>query len=272
MAQDEDACEAVARWNRSALSPGMARRIFSMVFRFDVRSLLPSVGCPTLVLYPTRALSTILSHGQYLADHIPNAHMEVFDTADVLPYQQDHNVWMTGEIQEFLTGDRPSPPADDRVLATVLFTDIVGSTNRAAALGDKAWAELLARHEEIGRSMVERYRGRFINTTGDGLLATFEGPARAIRCAREMRAAIGKLGLDIRAGAHTGEIEPSGKDVSGMAVHIGARISAMAGPGEVLVSSTVKDLVVGSGIEFEDRGTHQLKGVPDEWHVFAVRE
>jgi class 3 adenylate cyclase len=179
---------------------------------------------------------------------------------------------MMGELQEFLTGERPSPSVDDRVLATVLFTDIVGSTSRASALGDKTWTDLLARHEGIGRRMVERYRGRFINTTGDGLLATFEGPARAIRCAREMRSEIGKLGLDIRAGLHTGEIELSGENVSGMGVHIGARISALAGPGEVLASSTVKDLVTGSGIKFEDRGSHELKGVPDEWRIYAVKE
>jgi class 3 adenylate cyclase len=176
---------------------------------------------------------------------------------------------MAAELQEFLTGARPVPETE-RVLATVLFTDIVGSTDRASRLGDYAWKELLDRHDAVAAEEVERYRGRRITSTGDGILATFDGPARGIRCAQAIARRVGDLGIELRAGLHTGEVELSGDDVRGLAVHIGARVAALAGPGEVLVSSTVKDLVVGSGIEFTDRGTRELKGVPGHWQLFAV--
>jgi class 3 adenylate cyclase len=175
-----------------------------------------------------------------------------------------------GEVEEFITGTR-RPPETDRVLATVLFTDIVGSTERAAKLGDAAWRQVLEQHDELVRGELRRFRGREIDTAGDGFLATFDGPARAIRCAEAVLEGAHGLGLEIRAGLHTGEVELAGEKVRGIAVHIGARVSAEAAPGEVLVSSTVKDLVAGSGIEFEDRDTHPLKGVPGEWHLFAVK-
>jgi class 3 adenylate cyclase len=176
---------------------------------------------------------------------------------------------MLGEIEEFLTGVRPLPEVD-RVLATVLFTDIVGSTERAAALGDRAWRELLDAHHDVARREIARHRGRLVELVGDGLLATFDGPARAIRCAGAIRDGVRRLGLDVRAGLHTGEVELAGDAVRGIAVHIGARVAALAGAGEVLVSSTVKDLVAGSGLGFVDRGVHALKGVPSTWHLFAV--
>jgi class 3 adenylate cyclase len=191
-----------------------------------------------------------------------------FPGSDYFPYLGDQDA-ILDEIEEFLTGVRPVP-APDRALATVLFTDIVSSTERAAALGDDAWTRTLDRHDALVAREVERHRGREINTTGDGMLATFEGPARAVRCAQAICAAVRSLGIDARAGLHTGEIELRGTDIGGIAVHIGQRVSALAGPGEVLVSSTVKDLVAGSGIVFADRGSHVLKGVPDEWRVFAV--
>jgi class 3 adenylate cyclase len=175
------------------------------------------------------------------------------------------------EVEEFVTGRRPAPDPD-RVLATVLFTDIVGATDRAAAMGDRGWRELLDRHDALVRRELDRFQGREVDTAGDGFLATFDGPARAIRCAHSIREAVRGLGLEVRAGLHTGECELAGEQVRGIAVHTGARVAALSRPSEVLVSSTVKDLVAGSGIEFEDRGTHQLKGVPGEWRLYAVRQ
>lgn len=269
---DLEFCEAVARWLRIALSPGMVRRVFGMALRFDVRTLLGSVVCPVLLLQSSRALAGgRLAHAEYLAAHLPAAQLNVFDTADHVPYTRAHWDWMMNAIEEFVTGERPAATVEERVLATELFTDIVSSTERAARLGDAEWRNVLRRHDELVAKAVERYRGRTVKSTGDGTLATFDGPARAIRCARELVDAVGRLGLEIRAGVHTGELEVLGEDIGGIAVHIGARVQALAGPGEVLVSSTVKDLVVGSGIEFDDRGSHELKGVPGKWSIFAVR-
>ena len=191
-----------------------------------------------------------------------------FPGSDYFPYLGDQDA-ILDEIEEFLTGVRPVP-APDRALATVLFTDIVSSTERAAALGDDAWTRTLDRHDALVAREVERHRGRRINTTGDGILATFDGPGRAVRCAQAIREEVRSLGIEVRAGLHTGEIELRGADIGGIAVHIGQRVCALAGSGEVLVSSTVKDLVAGSGIAFADRGSHVLKGLPDEWRVFAV--
>jgi class 3 adenylate cyclase len=223
---------------------------------------------PTLVLHRKEDRNIRVGHGRYLAEHIPGAKYVELPGKDSLLHVGDTDA-MLGEIEEFLTGTR-SVPEIDRVLATVLFTDIVGSTERAATLGDHAWRTLLDSHHEIARRELERHRGREIEFVGDGLLATFDGPARAIRCAHAIAEAVRKLGLQIRAGLHTGEIELAGSAVRGIAVHIGARVADEAGAGEVLVSSTVKDLVAGSGIRFVDRGLRVLKGVPGEWHLYAA--
>jgi class 3 adenylate cyclase len=191
-----------------------------------------------------------------------------FEGRDHLPYAGDTHA-VADEVQEFLTGVRPGIEAD-RVLATVLFTDIVGSTERAAELGDRRWSELLGRHDQVVRKELDRHRGREVETAGDGFLATFDGPARGIRCARAICEEARALGLEVRAGLHTGEVELVEESLRGIAVHIAARVAASAGPGEVLVSSTVKDLVAGSGIEFEDRGAHALKGVPEEWGLYRA--
>ncbi len=207
-------------------------------------------------------------HSRYLADHIPGAqYLELPGTESLSPFGDSEAV--IDEIEEFLTGTRQRRGAD-RVLATVLFTDIVGSTRRAAQLGDSRWRQLLAEHDRLVVREIERHRGRYVKSVGDGVLATFDGPARAIHCTRAVVEGVGELGLEVRAGLHTGEAEVIGEDVGGLAVHIAARVSQAAGAGEVLVSGTVKDLVVGSGLEFEDRGSRELRGVPGEWRLFAV--
>jgi class 3 adenylate cyclase len=203
-----------------------------------------------------------------MAERIPGAKLVELPGRDHLPWGEDADQ-ILDEIEEFLTGVRHGPEPD-RVLATVLFTDIVGSTEKAAALGDRRWRDLLEGHHRVVRLELGRYRGREVDTAGDGFLATFDGPARAVRCASAVTEGVRALGLDVRAGLHTGEIELHGDKVSGLAVHIGARVAAAAGPGEVLVSSTVKDLVAGSGLRFQDRGSQALKGVPGEWHLFAL--
>jgi class 3 adenylate cyclase len=234
----------------------------------DVRAVLPSIRVPTLVVH--RAGDRVIPAGasRYLAERIPGARYAELPGEDHLPWVGNAEQ-ILGEIEEFLTGIRPGP-RPDRVLVSVLFTDIVGSTERAASLGDAAWSDLLEAHHQRVREQLRAHGGREIDTAGDGFLATFDGPARAVLCAKAIAESVRTLGLEIRAGVHTGEVELVDDDVRGLAVHIGARISALAGPGEVLASRTVKDLVVGSGLVFEDRGTHQLKGVPDEWQVFAV--
>jgi class 3 adenylate cyclase len=238
-----------------------------MVIEIDVRHLLPAIRVPTLVVYRTADIGHAAG-SRYLGAHIPGAKVVELPGSDYFPYLGDQDA-ILDEIEEFLTGVRPVH-ALDRALATVLFTDIVSSTERAAALGDDAWTRILDRHDAVVAREVERHRGRRINTTGDGMLATFDGPARAVRCAQAICEGVRPLGIEVRAGLHTGEIELRGADIGGIAVHIGQRVSALAGPSEVLVSSTVKDLVAGSGIRFTDRGAHVLKGVPDQWRVFAV--
>jgi class 3 adenylate cyclase len=208
-----------------------------------------------------------VQHGRYFAEHIPDARYVELPRAD-------HLWWIDGddildEVQSFLTG-ATTAYEPDRVLATVLFTDIVGSTTRAAELGDRRWRDLVEEHDRLVRSRLERYRGREVKTLGDGFLATFDGPGRAIRCASDLRDGVRALGLELRAGLHTGECELAGEDIRGIAVNIGARVGATASAGEVLVSQTVKDLVAGSGLDFEDRGEHQLKGVPGSWRLYAV--
>jgi pimeloyl-ACP methyl ester carboxylesterase/class 3 adenylate cyclase len=254
-------------FERSAATPQMTRTLLDMVVETDVRDVLPSVRVPTLVLHREEEFVPVAS-ARYLAEHIPGARLVVLPGADHIPFYGDADGYAE-EIEEFLTGARQAP-VSDRILTTVMFTDIVGSTERAAALGDARWRELVARHDELVRSELERHRGREIKTMGDGFLATFDGPARGIRCARAIADKVRALDVELRAGLHTGECELVGDDIGGMAVNIGARISAIAGADEVLVSSTVKDLVVGSGISFSDRGAQELKGVPGEWHIFAA--
>jgi class 3 adenylate cyclase len=209
-----------------------------------------------------------VEHGRYLGENIPGAKYVELPGNDYFLFQGDMNA-VIDEMEEFLTGVR-RVAEPDRLLATVMFTDIVGSTDRAAELGDKRWRELLDTHDTLVRKQLDEHRGRLIKTTGDGLLATFDGPARAIRSSFAIRDVLKGVDIDIRTGLHTGEVEVRGDDVGGIAVHIGARVMSEAGPHEVLVSSTVKDLVAGSGITFEDRGSHRLKGVPDEWHLYAA--
>jgi len=237
--------------------------------QIDIRQTLSAIRVPTLVLHRSGDLDTSIEEDRYLAAHIPGARFVDLPGADHLPWVGDQDT-LVDEVQEFLTGTRPAAEPD-RVLATVVFTDIVASTERAAELGDRRWRDLLFSHHAIVRRELERFRGREVKTVGDGFLATFDGPARAVRCACAIRDGVGELGLSIRAGLHTGECELIGDDVGGIAVHIGARVAATARAGEVLVSSTVKDLVVGSGIQFVDRGSHRLKGVPGSWRLFAVQ-
>jgi len=258
----------VARLHRQSFSPATAAAMARLTVQTDLRHLLPTIQAPTLVL--CRSGDPILGpdHARYLANHIPGAKLVELRGADMLMYLGDSDA-VVDEVEEFLTGSRHVPDSD-RVLATVLFTDIVGSTEHAAQLGDRRWRHLLDGHDAAVRRQLDRFRGREIKTAGDGFLATFDGPGRAIQCACAVRDALRALGVDVRIGMHTGEIELRGHDVAGLAVNIGARVTALARGGEVLVSSTVKDLVAGSGIPFEDRGEHELKGVPGVWRLFAV--
>jgi class 3 adenylate cyclase len=269
MAGDEAFRRWWARLERLGASPGAAMALRRMNGEIDIRRTLSAIRVPTLVLHRTGDLDTSVEEGRYLAAHIPEARFVDLPGADHLPWAGDQDA-IVDEVEEFLTGVRPAAEPD-RVLATVLFTDIVGSTTRAVELGDRRWRDLLSNHNAIVRRELERYRGREVKTIGDGFLAMFDGPARAIRCASAVRDGVRGLGLAIRAGLHTGEAELIGDDVGGIAIHIAARVIARARPHEVLVSSTVKDLVTGSGIEFDDRGTHRLKGVPGSWRLFRVR-
>ncbi|MGH7856658.1 MAG: adenylate/guanylate cyclase domain-containing protein, partial [Candidatus Binatia bacterium] len=247
------------------LSPRTAGRIWRMSLEIDIRDILAAIRVPTLIVHTRGRLPARFS--RYLVEHIEGARL--VETDEQGPSRVSPGTDALDEIEEFLTGARPAPHSD-RVLATVLFTDIVGSTRKAAELGDSSWRDLITQHDASVRRQIERFGGRLVETTGDGALATFDGPARGIRCAVAIRDALRALGLYNRAGLHTGEIELMGDGIGGIAVHIGARVQASAGAGEVLVSSTVKDLVIGSGIEFEDRGTHELRGVPGEWRLYAV--
>jgi pimeloyl-ACP methyl ester carboxylesterase len=252
---------------RLCASPGMARATMESATMIDIRDVLPTVSVPTLVVHADEDLVPIQA-GRYIADHIPGARFLEVKGRDHAPWLTEPDL-IAGEIEEFLTGVR-HVREPDRVLATVLFTDIVGSTERAAELGDARWRAVLERHGEVTRSELDRFGGREVKSIGDGFLTTFDGPARAIRCAEAIRSAVRGLGMEIRAGIHAGECEVMGDDVGGIAVHIAARVNAVAAPGEILVSRTVRDLVVGSGIAFEERGTQTLKGVPGEWSLLAV--
>jgi class 3 adenylate cyclase len=269
VAKDDRLRRTWSRYERQASSPGSTIATVRLIYQSDVRDILPAIHVPTLVVHRADARGFRAEHGRYLADHIPGAKYMELPGIDNLIWAGDQDA-ILDEIQDFITGVRPAP-APHRALATVLFTDIVGSTRLAAEMGDGRWHGLLAEHYRLARRQLDRFGGQEVKTVGDGILATFDGPARAIRCAVAIRDEVGELGLRIRAGMHTGEIEVQADDIAGLAVHIGARISALANADEVLVSGTVKDLVVGSGIEFEDRGSHELKGVPGEWRLFAVR-
>jgi pimeloyl-ACP methyl ester carboxylesterase/class 3 adenylate cyclase len=258
------------RLMRQSASPAQIRKLVLANDQIDVRAILPQIRRPTLVLHRRGDQSISKENGRYLAEHIPEA------TYLEMP-GEDHVGWV-GDIDAFIDAIVHFAKAPvhakavmaDRYLSTVLFTDIVGSTERAAQLGDRAWRDLLQQFHAIGRGQLQALRGREIDTAGDGLFATFDGPARAIRCAAAIGREAKKIGIDLRAGLHTGEVETTGEKVSGLAVHIGARVMSHAGAGEVLVSNTVKDLVAGSGITFEERGSHALKGVPGEWRLFRA--
>jgi len=259
-----------ARVQRYSTSPGSAIAWYRLSGEIDVRSVLPSIRVPTLVIHRTGDLIVPVEHGRYLAAQIPGAKYVELPGSEHFWFEGDSDT-ILAEVGEFITGVRPTP-VSDRVLLTVLFTDIIDSTRRAAELGDRRWRDLLEQHHRAVRSALERFRGREIDTAGDGFLATFDGPARAIRCALAITTSVRDLGVELRVGVHTGECEVIGASIAGLTVHIGARVAALAGPSEVLVSSTVKDLVVGSGFLFKERGRHELKGVPGEWQVFAVIE
>jgi class 3 adenylate cyclase len=257
-------------FERAAASPGMVSALLRSYREIDVTDVLPTLRVPTLVLHRTGDTAVPVEAARMFAEGIPGARYVELEGNDHIPWFGDADA-LLDEIEEFLTGCRHASEPD-RALATVLFTDIAGSTERAAALGDRRWRELLERHQTLVRDQLASYDGREVKTMGDGFLATFDGPAKAIRCACSIVERSSSEGVEIRAGVHTGECELIGADVGGMAVHIGARVAARAAPSEVLVSSTVKDLVVGSGIEFADRGSHELKGVPGEWRLLAVAD
>jgi class 3 adenylate cyclase len=260
--------DALAPLFRASVTPRTAAAQYDYLLRnLDVRQVLPLIRTPTLVLSADNPSFLPAAMGRYISEHIEGSKFVALPGQDMMIFGQRRIIF--DEVAEFLTGTRP-PTDIDRVLVSVLFTDIVGSTERAASLGDQRWRSLLDRHDQIVREQVRMFRGREINTTGDGFVVSFDGPARAIRCGKAIIDATRSLGIELRVGLHTGECEVRGNDLGGLAVHIAARLGSLAVPGEVLVSSTVKDLVVGSGIEFQDRGEHQLKGVPGRWRLFRV--
>jgi class 3 adenylate cyclase len=270
IAGDSAALAAWGRFFRLSASPATAAAVMRMLFEIDVRDVLSTIRAPTLVVHRQDNPIITVDQGRYLADHIEGARFVAVPGADYGLAVGDIDV-VIDEVEEFLTGSRPAHPTD-RVLATVLFTDIVESTPRAVELGDARWRQLLERHDELAQEEVARFGGAIADFTGDGLVASFEGPARAVRCAFALRDRLRSLGLEIRAGLHTGEVERRREGMAGIGVHIAARVLALAGAGEVLVSRTVRDLVTGSGLTFVDRGTHTLKGVPDDWEILEAVE
>ena len=268
VASDPEMQRWIGRYMRLSASPAVATRMYQWVLQVDVRSVLPTIQVPTLILHRAENRHYRAPMGRYLAEQIPGAKYVELPGADWYPPFVNAEP-VLDEIEEFLTGARPAPP-QDRILATVLFTDIVGSTDLAARLGDQRWLDLRAGHDWLVRTHLERYRGKEVATTGDGFLATFDGPARAVRCASEIAVAVRSLGIEIRAGLHSGEVEIQDGGIAGIAVHIAARVMALAREGQVMVSGTVKDLVVGSAIQFADRGSHSLRGIPGEWRLFEV--
>lgn len=266
VANDQSVQEDVAAYLRSAASPGAVRAIMEMNRDIDVRQVLSTIRVPTLIAHRIGDRNIRIQQAKYMLDRIPGAKLVELPGDDHMAWFGDIDA-ILGEVEEFLTGVRHEPKPD-RVLATILFTDIVGATERAAEVGDHKWSHLLARHNELIREELKRFRGKEIDNAGDGFFVTFDGPARAISCAKAIRNSLTKLKLDVRIGLHTGECEVMEEKISGIAVHIGARVLDLAAPGEILVTSTVKDLVAGSGLAFTDRGEFELKGVPGEWHLF----
>jgi len=267
-ANDPAFCEWLARYQRQTASPSAIRRLMMANDQIDVRAVLPQIRRPTLIVHRRGDRVVVCGNGRYLADHVPDAVYLELPGADHFAAEGDADA-IVDAIGRFAVAHWVRAPEDraGRWLATVLFTDIVGSTELAARLGDREWRDLLQRFHVIGRAQLDAHRGHEVDTAGDGFFATFDGPARAIRCATAIGRELQAIGIEVRAGLHTGEVETTGDKVSGMAVHIGARVMAQAGGGEVWVSNTVKDLVAGSGIRFEERGTHALKGVPGEWQL-----
>jgi class 3 adenylate cyclase len=270
LANDPAAQQWMGRFERLGASPAAVTALMRMNSQIDISDIVSTIRVPTLVIHRTDDVTINVEGGRYLGKHIPGARYIELPGKDHPPWIGDNAMEIADAIEEFLTGTRVPVTETDRVLATVLFTDIVGSTEKAAALGDRRWRDLLDNHHATLRRNLARFRGREIKMVGDGILATFDGPARGVRCACAIAEEIKPLGIEVRAGLHTGECEMIGDDVGGIAVHIGARVAALAGAGEVLVSSTVKDLVAGSGLRFGDRGSQSLKGVPGEWRIFAV--
>ncbi len=268
VAKDPAAREFFSRLQRLGASPGAAMALMSSYMDIDVRPALPLVHAPTIVLHRTGDRMVPVSHGRYLAEHIEDARLVELQGTDHFWWTEDADQ-ILGEAEEFLTGTRSALEAD-RVLASVLFTDIVDSTRRAVDLGDREWKLLLDQHDSLAKREVTRYGGRLIKTTGDGVLATFDGPARSVRCAQALNNGAQALGIVLRAGVHTGEVELRGDDIAGLGVNIASRIEALAQPGEILVSRTVRDIVAGSGLDFDDRGEHDLKGVPGRWQLYAA--
>lgn len=258
----------VQRYFRLSASPRAAAELLRMNSHINVTSVLPSIRVPTLLLYRVGDRDVNIEEGRYIASKIPGARLVELPGGDHLFWAGDPEL-LIQEIEEFVTGHRTAPDPD-RILATVLFTDIVGSTQMASALGDQAWRDLLQRHNAAIRAQLDGWRGREVETAGDGFLATFDGPARAIHCAKAISEGVRALGIEVRCGLHTGEVEIIDSGVAGLTVHIGARIAALAAPGEVVVSRIVKDLVAGAGLQFTPRGTHSLKGVREQWEVYAV--
>jgi class 3 adenylate cyclase len=268
LADDQRFLQFLAKAMRSSVSPGAAKAWLRMIREIDVRAALPQIRVPTLIVHRTGDRAVDVGASRYAASRIPGARLVELPGGDNLTFVGDSEA-VAAEIEEFLTGS-VTPPMPDRVLATILFTDIAGSTEHAAEVGDHRWRELLGRHDTLARAQLERYRGREVKMTGDGLLATFDGPARAVTCAAAIGRELRALGLAVRAAVHTGEVELRNGDIGGIAVHIASRVMGLARPNEVLVSSTVKDLVAGAEIRFEDRSVHSLRGVPGNWQLFAA--
>jgi class 3 adenylate cyclase len=263
--------DVLAKIERLSASPGTIKAIALLNAKIDVRPVLPSIRIPTLVMHREGDLQVPLEAGRALAGRIPDAKFIEYPGDDHVFWSGDVEEFL-GDIEEFVTGSRDRSSAEiERVLATVLFTDIVDSTRSAAAMGDQAWRRLLDNHDAIARQTVEKFRGHLVKTTGDGILATFDGPGRAVRCALAFSAAAGQIGLPLRAGLHTGEIELRDRDVGGIAIHAAARVMAQAQASEVLVSRVVTDLVAGAGLKFAGRGSHELKGIPGKWDLFAAQ-
>ncbi|HUQ39033.1 MAG TPA: adenylate/guanylate cyclase domain-containing protein [Acidimicrobiales bacterium] len=265
----EATTQLIARYERGAASPALARHIIEANLEIDVRAVLPAITQPTLVLHTAGDPIIPVGIGRHLADNIGGARLVEGPGDFHMPWSVEE-MWFLDEVETFLTGHRPGPVQAERFLSTVLFTDIVDSTVEASRLGDRAWRGVLDDHDRLAAAAVARERGRVVKTTGDGLLALFDSPSRAIACARAIKAAVDPVGVRVRAGIHTGEVEGRGDDVGGLGVHIGARIAGLAGAGEVWVSRTVRDLTAGSGLTFDDRGRHALKGVPEEWELYSV--